>query len=89
MRSGWGKIAKNEKLLGNILKSEAFSYNYVLIDCPPYLTGTTNSALIASDSVLIPAMPGQLSINAVNRIVDHIKNIQKNYNPKLRIEGIF
>jgi len=83
-----GKIAKNEKLLGNILKPEAFPYDYILIDCPPYLTGTTNSALIAADSVLIPTMPGQLSINAVNKIVDHIKNIQKNYNPRLRIEGI-
>ena len=83
-----GKISTNEKLLGNILKPEAFSYDYVIIDCPPYLTGTTNAALIAADSVLIPTMPGQLSINAVNKIVDHVKNIQKNYNPRLRIEGI-
>jgi len=83
-----GKISSNEKLLSSILKPEAFSYDYVVIDCPPYLTGTTNAALIAADSVLIPTMPGQLSINAVNKIVDHIKDIQKNYNQKLRIEGI-
>jgi chromosome partitioning protein len=83
-----GKIAKNEKLLRNILKPEAFSYDYVVIDCPPYLTGTTNAALIAAHSVLVPTMPGQLSINAVNKLVDHVKDIQKNYNPKLRIEGI-
>jgi chromosome partitioning protein len=83
-----GKISTNEKLLSNILKPEAFSYDYVVIDCPPYLTGTTNAALIAADSVLIPTMPGQLSINAVNKIVDHVKDIQKNYIPRLRIEGI-
>ena len=33
-------------------------------------------------------MPGQLSINAVDKIIDHVKEIQKNYNPRLRIEGI-
>jgi chromosome partitioning protein len=83
-----GKISTNEKLLGNILKPEAYSYNYIIIDCPPYLIGTTNAALIAADSILIPTMPGQLSINAVDKIIDHVKDIQKNYNPRLRIEGI-
>lgn len=83
-----GKISANEKLLSNILTPEAYSYDYVLIDCPPYLIGTTNTALIAADSVLIPAMPGQLSVNAVNKIIEHIKTIQAQYNPKLKIEGI-
>ncbi len=83
-----GKISSNEELLGNILKPEAYSYDYIVIDCPPYLVGMTNAALIAADSVLIPTMPGQLSINAVNKLIDHIKNVQKNYNPKLKIEGI-
>jgi chromosome partitioning protein len=83
-----GKISTNEKLFSNIIKPEAYSYDYILIDCPPYLIGTTNTALITADSLLIPTMPGQLSINAVNKIADHIKDIQKNYNPRLRIEGI-
>jgi len=83
-----GKISTNEQLLSNILKPEAYSYDYIVIDCPPYLIGTTNAALIAANSLLIPTMPGQLSINAVIKIVDHVKNIQKNYNPKLRVEGI-
>jgi chromosome partitioning protein len=83
-----GKISTNENLLSNILKPEAFTYDYVVIDCPPYLIGTTNTALIAADSVLIPTMPGQLAINAVTKIIDHLKNIQKHYNPELKIEGI-
>ncbi|MBT8378896.1 MAG: ParA family protein [Ignavibacteria bacterium] len=83
-----GRLSTNEKLLSNILKPEAYSYDYVVIDCPPYLIGTTNAALIAADTVLIPTMPGQLSINAVNKIVNHVKDIQKKYNSRLRIEGI-
>jgi chromosome partitioning protein len=82
------KVSTNEKLLSNILKPESYSYDYVVIDCPPYLFGTTNAALIATDSVIIPAMPGQLSVNALDKLIDHIKDIQKNYNHKLRLEGI-
>jgi chromosome partitioning protein len=82
------KVSTNEKLLNNILKPESYSYDFIIIDCPPYLFGTTNSALIAADSVLIPTMPGQLSLNALNKLVDHVKDIQKKYNQRLRIEGI-
>ena len=83
-----GKILTNEQLLGNILRPEAISYDFVIIDCPPYLVGTTNIALIAADSVIIPIAPGQYALNAVNKIVDRLKAIKKSYNRKLKIEGI-
>jgi chromosome partitioning protein len=83
-----GKILNNEQLLGNILRPEAFSYDFVIIDCPPYLVGTTNLALMAADSVIIPITPGQYALNAVNKIMDRLKTIRKSYNRKLKIEGI-
>lgn len=83
-----GKVSSNEVLLRNILRPEALSYDYVILDCPPYLIGITNAALISADSVLIPMMPGQFSIDALKKIIDHIKVIHKNYNPDLKIEGI-
>lgn len=83
-----GKILKNEQLLGNILRPEAFSYDFVIIDCPPYLFGTTNLALVAADSVIIPVSPGQYALNAVNKIMTRLKTVKKNYNRKLKIEGI-
>lgn len=82
------KVSSNEHLLRNILRPEAFSYDYVIIDCPPYLTGTTNSALIAADSVLIPVMPGQFSLDAVSKLVDHLKTVRLLHNLELKIEGI-
>ncbi len=83
-----GKILKNEQLLGNILRPEAFSYDFVIIDCPPYLVGTTNLALMAADSVIIPITPGQYALHAVNKIMSRLKVIRKSYNRKLKIEGI-
>jgi len=83
-----GKISSNEQLLSNILRPEAFSYDHVIIDCPPYLVGTTNAALIAADSVIIPIAPGQFSLNAVKKIIEHLKTIKRSYNSKLKVEGI-
>ena len=83
-----GKISTNEQLMRNILRPEALAYDHVIIDCPPYLVGTTNAALIAADSVIIPIAPGQFSLNAVKKIIDHLKTIKKNYNQNLKVEGI-
>ncbi len=83
-----GKVASNEQLFKNIIRPEALSYDYVIIDCPPYLTGTTNSALVAADSILIPVMPGQFSIDAVSKIFSHLRTIHRTHNPELKIEGI-
>lgn len=83
-----GKILTNEQLFGNILRPEALSYDYVVLDCPPYLVGTTNAALMAADSVIIPITPGLYALDAVRRILERLRVIKKNYNRNLRIEGI-
>lgn len=83
-----GKILTNDQLLGNILRPETFSYDYVVIDCPPYLVGTTNAALMAADSVIIPITPGLYALEAIRRILERLKTIRKNYNRNLRVEGI-
>ena len=83
-----GKILTNEQLFRNIIRPEAFTYDYIVLDCPPYLVGTTNAALMAADSVIIPITPGLHALEAVRRILDRLKTIKKNYNRELRVEGI-
>ncbi len=83
-----GRLANNQNLLRNILRPEVFNYDYVIIDCPPYLVGTTTNALIASDSVLIPVKSGQFSLTAVTKLMEHIKELRRTSNQYLRIEGI-
>ena len=46
------------KIFLNTIKSK---YDYILIDCPPTMYFFTKSALIASDSYLIPVKPDHLS----------------------------
>lgn len=82
------KLATNNSLLRNLLREEAHLFDYIIIDCPPYLVGLTTDALIAADSVLIPVLMGKFSMDAVDKILEHMDHIRVNYNQHLAVEGI-
>lgn len=84
-----GEISPNELILKSILHNISAHHDHVVIDCPPHLTGSINAALIAADSVLIPAAPGKFSSAAVRKILTQINDVRENYNPELKIAGIF
>jgi len=83
-----GEVSTNELILKNILRPEAVNYDYIIIDCPPHLSGNINSALITADSVLIPVAPGKYSAAAVRNIMAQLYDVRENYNPELKIAGI-
>jgi chromosome partitioning protein len=82
------KLATNQSLLRNVLRAEANSFDFIIIDCPPYLIGLTTDALIAADSVLLPVMTGKFSMDAVDKILEHMDYIKRNFNQHLSVEGI-
>jgi len=82
------KFTSNEFIIKNILSDEIFSYNYVIVDCPPSLIGTTTNILMAADSAIIPVKASRYSLNEVVRILKHMKRVKENYNSKLKVEGI-
>ena len=82
------RFSKDEFIIKNILSEEIFSYNYVIVDCPPSLIGTTTNILLAADSAIIPVKASRYSLNEVVRILKHMKYIKNNYNSKLKVEGI-
>lgn len=81
-------LSSQELILKNILSSEIYSYNYVIVDCPPSLIGTTTNVLMAADSVIIPVKASRYSLNEVVRIIKHMRLIKNSYNSKLKIEGL-
>lgn len=81
-------LSSQEFLFKDILSSEIYAYNYIIIDCPPSLLGTTTNVLLAADSVLIPVKASKYSVNEVNRFMEHISFIKAKYNPKLQVEGL-
>ncbi len=82
------RLTKNILMLRNILTQAITSYEYIIVDCPPYLQGMTNLGLAAADSVIIPVRSANFSIIALQKILNHISWVRKNYNKSLRIEGI-
>ncbi len=63
-------------------------YENIFIDTPPALSFYTLSALIASDSCLIPFDCDDFSRKALYALLDNVQEIRQDHNPALRVEGI-
>jgi chromosome partitioning protein len=71
-------------LLKNYLATMPLPYDYVLIDCPPFLGAITYNALIASDLLILPTQPEYYSVFALRNMMSMIRQVRANGNPKLR-----
>lgn len=69
----------------NTIKNE---YDYVLLDCMPSLGMLTINSLAAADNVLIPVQAQYLPAKGLEQLLQTINKVQRQINPKLKIEGI-
>ena len=56
------------------------NYDYVIIDCPPNFNIVTKTAIVASDRVLIPAIPDYLSTLGIAELRRHIAELVRSFN---------
>lgn len=77
------KIYKLRDLLG-----ELGAYQDVFIDTPPALGFYTISALIASESCLIPFDCDEFSRRALFQLLDTVREVREDHNPGLRVGGV-
>ena len=63
-------------------------YDRVYIDTPPALNFFSRSALIASNSVLIPFDCDEFARRALYNLLDSLNEIRTDHNPNLIVEGI-
>ncbi|MFN0158794.1 MAG: ParA family protein [Bacteroidota bacterium] len=82
------KLSENRSMLRNILRSVAKEYDYVILDCPPFLRGMTTNALTAADSVLMPVKSGHFSLDAVDKLFKYLEWVHDVANKSLEVEGI-
>jgi len=80
---------EREYFLSRALDTIRFSYDFVLIDCPPSLGILTVNGLTAADQVLIPMQTEYFALEGLSQLVQSIKLIQRTTNQKLEIGGIF
>ncbi len=81
-------VPKREFRLYESLQPEQDNYDIILIDCPPTLSLLTVSALVASDSVLIPVQAEYYALEGLAQLFSTIKVVKERLNPKMDIEGI-
>lgn len=74
--------------LDKIISRVKPSYDVVIIDCPPALNKITMSALIASDSVIIPVQADKYNLDAIERINGYIEGVNAEYQKDIQIKGV-
>jgi chromosome partitioning protein len=77
-----------ENILKNLLSSLRPSYDYIVLDCPPSLSLLTINAMTAADSMLIPLQCEFYALEGLGQLLQTVKRIKMNLNPKLKIAGI-
>ena len=70
------------------LEPVADQYEYVIIDCPPYLGYLTDNGLYAAQDVLIPALAESTSKRALELLFDHIESLELDYEISFTERGV-
>jgi chromosome partitioning protein len=63
-------------------------YDFIIVDCPPFLGLATTNALAACDGYLVPVMPGLLSLDGIRNLEESAGEIRRYLNPGLRCLGV-
>jgi chromosome partitioning protein len=82
------EVAARERRLAASLAALNGRYERVLIDCPPSLGLLTVNALTAADGVLIPIQTEYYALEGLSQLVNTIRLVRQNLNPRLEIEGV-
>lgn len=80
------KYLKVHRRLAEGLKSiNADKYDVVLLDCPPNFNIVTKNAIVASDTILVPAKPDYLSTLGIDYLRLSVKKLVAEYNDFIAI----
>ncbi len=77
-----------ELLLRKALEAIRHEYEFVLVDCPPSLGLLTLNTLAAADAVLIPIQCEFYALEGLSQLLNTVRLVQRNINPKLQIDGV-
>jgi chromosome partitioning protein len=82
------RLADNRTMLRNAMRGIVHQYDFVILDCPPFLRGLCTNALTAADSVLIPVKPGHFALDAIDKLFKYLEWIREVANKTIAVEGI-
>jgi chromosome partitioning protein len=74
--------------LATALAAAADDYDFVLIDCPPSLSLLTLNGLCSAHGVVVPMQCEYFALEGLTDLVNTIKQVHANLNPKLQVIGL-
>ncbi len=77
-----------DTLFVDLIKDLKLEYDYIIFDCPPTLGASVQSAISASDTIVLPINPDLFSIEGLKICVEEIKNIAESFDKKIDIKII-
>jgi chromosome partitioning protein len=81
-------LQDREKRLKSVLKNLNFSYEYLVIDCPPSLGFLTVNSLAASDFLIIPLQCEYFAMEGLGQLLNTLKLTKAHFNPSISLGGI-
>ncbi len=72
-----------ERALDRLIAPLEQDWDYILMDCPPFLGMVTLNALITADLLLIPTQAEYFSVVALKNLLNWVRRIRAQYNPNL------
>jgi chromosome partitioning protein len=72
-----------ETTLAKAFSEAGWDYDYIILDCPPFLGSVTLNALMASDLLLMPSQAEFFSINALRNMMGLVRRVRAQGNPRL------
>lgn len=81
-------VENREQSLKRTIAPIKDDYDYIFIDCPPFIGLLTLNALTSADSILIPMQGEYFALEGLSQLMNTIKLTKKILNPNLEIEGV-
>ncbi len=82
------QLESRNQRLERALSDVANGFDIMLIDCPPVLNVLTMNALTAAGEVLIPVQCEYYAMEGLTSLMETIRLVQQELNPKLEILGL-
>lgn len=76
----------NQENLATVFKNQTDEalkkYDYIIIDCPPAISCVTAAATLASDRIIMPAIPMKFSLQGLKASLEELANLEKKFQQK-------
>lgn len=81
-------LRRRDELLADALRPHVERWDWVLLDCPPSLTGVVRNALIAADGWVLPTPPHYLAYEGVDVLIDAADRLLKRFGRRDAFAGL-